>query len=39
MGMPFSFDQKAAGDAQATIQFCVSGMQAGNYYICIAQGQ
>ncbi|MBI3301048.1 MAG: SCP2 sterol-binding domain-containing protein [Deltaproteobacteria bacterium] len=39
MGMPFAFDRKAAGDVQATIQFCVSGLQAGNYYIRIAQSK
>jgi hypothetical protein len=39
MGMPFVFDRKAARDARATIQFCVSGAEAGNYCICIAGGK
>jgi len=39
MGMPFVFDRKAAGDSQATIQFCVSGAEAGHYYLRIARGK
>jgi hypothetical protein len=39
MGMPFGFDRKAAGDTQATLQFCVSGAEAGNYYVGIARGK
>jgi hypothetical protein len=39
MGMPLVFDRKAAGDTQATIQFCVSGAEAGNYHLRIAQGR
>jgi hypothetical protein len=38
MGMPFAFDRRAAGDADAHIQFCVSGVDAGNYYLQIAKG-
>jgi len=39
MGLPFVFDRKAARDTRATIQFCVSGPEAGNYYIQIARGR
>jgi hypothetical protein len=39
MGLPFVFDRKAASDTQATIQFCVSGLEAGNYYVRIARGR
>lgn len=39
MGMPYTFDRKAAGDAHAVIQFYVSGAEAGNYYLRIAQGK
>jgi hypothetical protein len=39
MGMPFVFDRQAAGNAQATLQFCVSGPEAGNYYLRIARGK
>jgi putative sterol carrier protein len=38
MGMPFAFDRRAAGDTNAHIQFCVSGVDAGNYYLQIAKG-
>ena len=39
MGMPWAFNRQAAGDAQAMIQFHVSGPEAGNYYLKIAQGK
>jgi hypothetical protein len=39
MGMPFVFDRKTAGDTQVTLQFCVSGTEAGNYYLRIARGK
>ncbi|MBI3796356.1 MAG: SCP2 sterol-binding domain-containing protein [Deltaproteobacteria bacterium] len=39
MGMPFTFDRKAAGDTQATLQFRVSGTEAGNYYLRVAGGK
>jgi len=35
MGLPFSFNRAAAKDAQATIQFYVSGAEKGAYYIAI----
>ena len=38
MGMPFAFDRRAAGDTDTHIQFCVSGVDAGNYYLQIAKG-
>jgi hypothetical protein len=38
MGMPFAFDRRAAGDTDAHIQFCVSGVDAGDYYLQIAKG-
>jgi hypothetical protein len=38
MGMPFAFDRGAAGDADAHIQFRVSGIDAGDYYLRIARG-
>lgn len=38
MGMPFAFDRRAAGNTDAHIQFCVSGVDAGNYYLQIAKG-
>jgi hypothetical protein len=39
MGMPFVFDRKAAKDAHATIQFHVSGAEAGAYYLRITPGK
>ena len=39
MGLPLVFDRKAARDTRATIQFCVSGTEAGNYYVQIAHGR
>jgi hypothetical protein len=39
MGMPFAFASKAARDADASIQFCVSGSDAANYYLRIAKGK
>jgi len=39
MGMPFVFNAEAARDADATIQFCVSGSDAGNYFLRIATGR
>ena len=39
MGMPLVFDRKAAGDARATIQFCVSGDEPGDYHLRIAAGK
>jgi putative sterol carrier protein len=33
------FDRKAAGDAQASIQFCVSGDEPGDYHVRIAGGR
>ena len=39
LGLPFAFDRKAARDARATIQFCVSGAQSANYYVRIGRGR
>ena len=39
LGMPLAFDRKAAGDARAVIQFRVSGPQAGDYHVHVAQGR
>jgi SCP-2 sterol transfer family len=39
MGMPFVFVRRAAGDARATIQFCVAGAQPGDYYVQVAAGR
>jgi hypothetical protein len=39
MGMPFVFDRKAAGNAQACIQFQVSGAQPGAYHVRVARGK
>jgi SCP-2 sterol transfer family len=39
MGMPMVFDRKAAGDARASIQFCVSGDEPGDYHVRIAGGR
>lgn len=39
MGMPWAFNRKAAGDARAIIQFHVSGVEAGAYYLQIANGK
>ncbi len=38
-GMAFSFNPKAAGDLEAVIQFQVTGDEAGQYYLDIAQGR
>jgi hypothetical protein len=39
MGMPFAFDARAARDADASIQFRVTGSHAGDYYLRIARGK
>jgi len=39
MGMPFVFDAEAARDADVRIQFCVTGSDAGDYYLRIANGK
>jgi hypothetical protein len=39
MGMPLVFASAAARDAEASIQFRVSGADAGDYYLRIAQGK
>lgn len=39
MGMPLVFDRNAAGNARATIQFCVSGEEPGDYHLRIADGR
>jgi hypothetical protein len=39
MGMPFAFNPAAAGDARALIQFRVSGVRTGEYYVRIAAGR
>jgi hypothetical protein len=39
MSMPFAFNPKAAGDARATIQFRVSGPEAGDYHVRVAGGR
>lgn len=38
LGMPMLFDGKAAGDARATIRFHVSGPEAGDFWVRIADG-
>jgi hypothetical protein len=38
MGMPLAFDRRAARDARASIQFRVSGDEAGDYYLRIERG-
>lgn len=38
LGMPLTFDAKAARDARATIQFHVSGDDAGDYWLRVADG-
>jgi hypothetical protein len=37
-GMALGFDPRAAGDAKATFQFRVSGVEAGDYWIRVAGG-
>lgn len=39
MGLPFAFNRAAARDARATIQFTVSGVEAGQYYIKVDNGK
>ncbi len=39
LGMPFAFDRQAAGDATATIQYRVSGAEAGDYVLRVARGK
>lgn len=39
MDMPWAFNRRAAGDAQAVIQFRASGAEAGAYYLQIANGK
>jgi hypothetical protein len=39
MGMPMAFDRRAAGDTRASIQFHVSGAEAGAYHVRIARGR
>jgi SCP-2 sterol transfer family protein len=39
MAMPLSFNAEAATGARANIQFCVSGNEAGNYWLRIADGK
>jgi len=38
MGMPLAFDRRAAGAAQATIQFRVSGSEPGDNWLRIGNG-
>ena len=38
LGMSMTFDPKAAGDARATIQFRVSGDDAGDFWLRVADG-
>ena len=38
LGMPMTFDAKAAGDARATIQFHVSGAGGGDFRLRVADG-
>jgi hypothetical protein len=38
MGMPLIFDAEAAGDARATIQFHVSGTDANDFWVRVADG-
>jgi len=39
MAMPMAFNAKAAGDARAAIQFRVSGIEPGDYWLRIADGR
>jgi len=39
MSMPFVFDKRAADGVRAEIQFCVSGAEAGDYWLRIAGGR
>ena len=39
MGMPMAFNARSARDARATIQFCVSGAEPGDYWLRIADGK
>ncbi len=39
MGMPFAFDRRAARDARASIQFCVSWEQAGDFHVRVFRGR
>jgi hypothetical protein len=39
MGMPYVFDRRAAREVKASIQFRVSGPEAGDYYLRIARGR
>lgn len=39
MGMPWAFQPQAAGAARATIQFHVSGDEAGSYYLRVASSK
>jgi putative sterol carrier protein len=39
MGMPYAFDSAAARGADVSIQFCVTGADAGDYYLRIAKGR
>ncbi len=39
LGMPFVFDRRAGRDARASIQFRVTGGDAGNYWLEIARGR
>jgi hypothetical protein len=38
LGMPMTFDAKAAGDTRATIQFRVSGDDGGDFWLRVADG-
>ncbi|NWG22559.1 MAG: SCP2 sterol-binding domain-containing protein [Chloroflexi bacterium] len=38
-GMPLAFNPHAARGLRATIQFCFSGAEPGNYYLHIAGGE
>ena len=38
LGMPLTFDAKAAGDVRATIQFHVSGPDGGDFWVRVADG-
>lgn len=39
LGMPWAFNRQTAGNAQAVIQFQISGAEAGAYYLRIANGK
>jgi hypothetical protein len=39
MGMPLAFDRRAAGTARASVQFCVSGAEPGNYRVRVGDGR